>query len=122
MKTFRDYYKFPLKPMGGLEQLKVLTDDNKMAFDWTSKYSKETINKFIEVINGTRKNDTIDHFKYNSNTCCVYFYGILGPRVNLLRIRGWGMLTDNPYHLSEDKAKEIQDSFGNYIVKQLNSH
>ena len=40
---------------------------------------------------------------------------------NLLHIRGWGMLTDNPYHLSEDKAKEIQDAFGNYIVKQLNS-
>ena len=33
MEDFKQYYKFPLK-MWEFMDIKVFTDDNKMAFDW----------------------------------------------------------------------------------------
>lgn len=44
-----------------------------------------------------------------------------GQEVKLFRMRGWGMLTGvGGYHLSEDKAAEIQDTFADYCVEMLN--
>ena len=119
MCNFKDYYKFPLKPMLGLELVKVLTDDNQMAFDWCQKLSIDYINCFIRDINGFKVKEKYEGMESVYKDGIVY---LKYPDLSLLRIRGWGMLTDHPYHLSEEKAKEIQDAFGNYIVKQLNSH
>ena len=126
MEDFKQYYKFPLKPMEGLELVKVLTDDNKMAFDWCWKNSRDVYEKIINIINGNNTfrntfNDVFTVFYYDKRDCCVYFHNVISNPTPILRIRGWGMLTDHPYHLSEEEAKRIQDEFGEFIRNQLSS-
>lgn len=125
MEEFKQYYKFPLKPMLGLETIKVLTADDKMAFDWCVDLEPKDRNKYLDIINSNS-----DNYKWHCNWEYVNgfirtpFVNLDGSGIiykNLLHIRGWGMLTDHPYHLPEEEAKRIQDEFGEYICNQLNS-
>lgn len=117
---FKDYYKFPLKPMPGLELIKVLTDDNQMAFDWCVELAPLLRHQLLTKINGIPASGDLKTLYIPEDG--IVYYGKFFDKP-LLRIRGWGHLTGiGGLHLSEDKAKEIQDAFGNYIVKQLNSH
>lgn len=120
MKTFKDYYKFPLKVMTGLETVKVITDDNKPSFDWLTSLSMDYINCFIKDINGNKVKEKYGPMNTSYNDGLVYFEDSNNKIYPILRIRGWGMLTDHPYHLSNEEAIRIQDEFGNYIVNQLN--
>lgn len=126
MCNFKDYYKFPLKPMPGLELIKVLTDDNQMAFDWCWKLSGLHIkDRLLEINFGDydcvlQVNPPIYSYKEGIVYRKDYQHIVPSPYI---RIRGWGHLIGvGGLHLSENKAKEIQDAFGNYIVKQLNRH
>ena len=51
MEEFKQYYKLPLK-MWEFMDIKVFTDDNKMAFDWLINVPRDTKQKLIDRING----------------------------------------------------------------------
>lgn len=118
---FKEYYKFPLK-MWEFMDIKVFTDDNKMAFDWTVNIPRDTKQKLIDRING------INIEPYKTKKTFYQKDGIVYCRIEdkdqeikLFRIRGWGMLTGiGGYNLSTDKAAEIQNAFTNYCVEMLN--
>lgn len=119
---FKEYYKFPLK-MWEFMDIKVFTDDNKMAFDWLINIPRDIKQKIIDCINGVN----IEPYKfkklfYHKNDGVVY-YRVEGKdqEMKLFRVRGWGMLTGiGGYNLPVDKATEIQDAFTNYCVEMLN--
>ena len=121
MEDFKQYYKFPLK-MWEFMDIKVFTDDNKMAFDWLVNIPRDTKQKLIDRING------VDTDPYKTKKTFYKKDGIVYCRIEnknqelkLFRIRGWGMLTGvGGYNLPTDKAVEIQDTFTNYCVEMLN--
>ena len=121
MEDFKQYYKFPLK-MWEFMEIKVFTDDNKMAFDWLINIPRDTKQKLIDRING------VDTEPYKTKKVFYQKDGIVYCRIEdkdqelkLFRIRGWGMLTGiGGYNLPTDKAAEIQDVFADYCVEMLN--
>ena len=121
MEDFKQYYKLPLK-MWEFMDIKVFTDDNKMAFDWLVNIPRDTKQKLIDRING------VDTEPYKTKKTFYQKDGIVYCRIEdkdqelkLFRIRGWGMLTGvGGYNLPADKAAEIQDTFTNYCVEMLN--
>lgn len=120
MEDFKQYYKFPLK-MWEFMDIKVFTDDNKMAFDWLINIPRDTKQKLIDRING------VNTEPYKTKKTFYQKDGIVYCRIEdkdqelkLFRIRGWGMLTGvGGYNLPVDKAAEIQDAFTNYCIKIL---
>ena len=102
--------------------IKVFTDDNKMAFDWLINIPRDIKQKLIDRING------IDTEPYKTKKTFYQKDGVVYCRIEdkdqelkLFRIRGWGMLTGvGGYNLPADKAAEIQDTFTNYCVEMLN--
>ena len=121
---FKQYYKFPLKMWDFLD-IKVFTNDNKMAFDWLINIPRDIKQKIIDCING------IDAKPYKIKKTFYLKDGIVycriedgpdsGQEIKLFRMRGWVMLTGpGGYHLSQEKAAEIQDAFANYCVEMLN--
>ena len=121
MEDFKQYYKLPLK-MWEFMEIKVFTDDNKMAFDWLVNIPRDTKQKLIDRING------INTEPYKTKKTFYQKDGVVycqiedkDQEVKLFRIRGWGMLTGvGGYNLPADKAAEIQDAFADYCVKMLN--
>lgn len=121
MEEFKQYYKFPLK-MWEFMNVKVFTDDNKMAFDWLINTPRDTKQKLIDRING------INIEPYKTKKTFYQKYGIIycqikdkDQELKLFRIRGWGMLTGiGGYNLPAEKAIEIQDAFADYCVEMLN--
>ena len=124
MEEFKKYYKFPLKMWDFLD-IKVFTDDDKMAFDWLVNISRDVKQKLIDHING------VDTEPYKTKKTFYLKDGIVycriedgpdsGQEIKLFRIRGWGMLTGSGgYHLSQEKAAEVQDTFAEYCVEMLN--
>jgi hypothetical protein len=115
--NWQDVYKFPLHMWENFE-IKVFTADNKMAFDWLGNFTSECKKKTIAIINGEQKPSHKD--KFYRDGIQIYHKDLGRP---ILRIRGWGYLTGvGGLHLSEDKAINIQNEFGDYIVKQLNDN
>lgn len=121
MEDFKQYYKLPLK-MWEFMDIKVFTDDNKMAFDWLVNIPRDTKQKLIDRING------VDTEPYKTKKVFYQKDGIVYCRIEdkdqelkLFRIRGWGMLTGiGGYNLPAEKAVEIQDAFADYCVEMLN--
>jgi hypothetical protein len=121
---FKEYYKFPLK-MWEFMDIKVFTNDDKMAFDWLINIPRDIKQKIIDRING------IDTKPYKIKKTFYLKDGIVycriedgpdsGQEIKLFRMRGWGMLTGpGGYHLPQEKAAEIQDAFADYCVEMLN--
>ena len=121
MEDFKQYYKLPLK-MWEFMDIKVFTNDNKMAFDWLANVPRDIKQKLIDRING------INTEPYKTKKTFYQKDGIVYCRIEnkdqelkLFRIRGWGMLTGiGGYNLPADKAAEIQDAFAEYCVEMLN--
>lgn len=121
MEEFKEYYKLPLK-MWEFMDIKVFTDDNKMAFDWLINIPRDTKQKLVDRINGVNtepyKTKKTFYFKDGIVYCQIEDKD---QEIKLFRIRGWGMLTGvGGYNLPADKAAEIQDAFANYCVEMLN--
>ena len=121
MKTFKDYYKFPLKQELILEDL-VLTKDNNMAFQFVENdedteglyLSDVTKKEILHVIN---KDIKIQQYFPNLSIEGEY---IKTGNKTLITLRGWGNLTGiGGHNLSDDKAKSIQHQFALYIVNCL---
>ena len=121
MEDFKQYYKLPLK-MWEFMDIKVFTNDDKMAFDWLINIPRDIKQKLIDRING------IDTEPYKIKKTFYQKDGVVYCRIKdkdqelkLFRIRGWGMLTGvGGYNLLADKAAEIQDTFTNYCIEMLN--
>lgn len=118
---FKEYYKFPLK-MWEFMEIKVFTDDNKMAFDWLVNVPRDTKQKLIDRINGVNTEPYKTKKTFHQKDGVVYCrIEDKDQELKLFRIRGWGMLTGvGGYNLPADKAAEIQDTFTNYCVEMLN--
>ena len=124
MANFKDYFKFPLKMWDGFD-IKVFTDDDRMAFDWLINIPREVKEGFVSRINGEYKVQQVKKEYYHKNDGIVYCRVLEGENegkeYKLFRIRGWGMLTGTGgYHLPEETAAEVQDAFMEYCVEMLN--
>ena len=124
MVNFKDYFKFPLKMWDGFD-IKVFTDDDRMAFDWLINIPREVKEGFVSRINGEYKVQQVKKEYYHKNDGIVYCRVLEGENegkeYKLFRIRGWGMLTGTGgYHLPEETAAEVQDAFMEYCVEMLN--
>ena len=121
MEEFKQYYKFPLK-MWEFMDIKVFTDDNKMAFDWLVNIPRDIKQKLVDRINGVNTEPYKTKKTFYLKDSIVYCQiENKDQEIKLFRIRGWGMLTGvGGYNLSADKAAEIQDTFTNYCVEMLN--
>lgn len=121
MEEFKQYYKLPLK-MWEFMEIKVFTDDNKMAFDWLINIPRDTKQKLIDRINGVNTESYKTKKTFYQKDGIVYCQiEDKAQEIKLFRIRGWGMLTGiGGYNLPADKAAEIQDAFTNYCVEMLN--
>lgn len=121
MEEFKEYYKFPLK-MWEFMDIKVFTDDNKMAFDWLVNVPRDIKQKLIDRINGVNTEPYKTKKTFYQKDGIVYCQiENKDQELKLFMIRGWGMLTGiGGYNLSVDKAAEIQDTFTNYCVEMLN--
>jgi hypothetical protein len=121
MAKFTDYFKLPLI-IDDYCEIKVFTDDRRMAFDWLCNIPcKKDI---LSVINGTPTTEYIGE-NFTLIDGVIYFDYKDKKNIPLLRIRGWGMLTGSGftgYGLSADVAKEIQDDFALYIKEKLDGN
>ena len=121
MEDFKNYFKFPLK-MDDDFTIKVFTQDNRMAFDWTLPTGKgyDVIKKqLLNKINGLECTipEIPEHYVDGINI--MYKQSNGDKRIAV--IRGWGMLTGTGgYNLDAEKAAEIQDAFAQYIVDMIN--
>ena len=102
--------------------IKVFTDDNKMAFDWLVNIPRDIKQKLIDRINGVNTEPYKTKKTFYLKDSIVYCQiENKDQEIKLFRIRGWGMLTGiGGYNLSADKAVEIQDAFTNYCIEMLN--
>ena len=121
-KTFKDYFKFPLKAYD-FDICYIWTDNNQMALTYLAdenlasdiglKNATECRDNIVSIINGETKSEYTNVYVNENNI--VY----INDKAKLI-IRGWGMLTGaGGYKLSTKKAAEIQDEFRDYIIKKL---
>ncbi len=113
MKTYKDVYKFPLKSNSYCGR--VTDQNNNFVFQFQIQ-DDEKESLLLKVINGE------ETFK-NPELKFTHRLGlILDEKLNkIILIRGWGNLTGSGgMKLSEDEAINIQDTFAEYIVEQLN--
>jgi len=118
---YKDYFKKPFKFLFG--QTKVFTSDNQIAFDFVPKMiepdayimSFEDKQGIIDIINGAEKKIN-NNFKFKCECGTIFL-----NEKPFIWIRSWGRLTGTGggLGLSSEKAKEIQDSFANFIIKKL---
>ena len=123
---FKNYFKFPLKMWTDFD-IKVFTNDNKMAFDWIVNIPREAKNALVDRINGVNNKPYQTPKKYwheNGVVHCKILGGKdAGKEYNLFRIRGWGMLIGGGgYNLDGETAAKIQNEFAEYCVKMLNGN
>ena len=118
MKTFKDYYKFPLEtgPLG----IYVWTADGQTAFNWLCRDNVVLRQDVLDKINGdehsgiTQRTWSVQQSSIGRVNCC--------DDAPVLLPRGWGMLRGiGGYNLDEETAARIQDEFIDYIVNTLNS-
>ena len=124
MTDFRKYFKFPLQ-MDDYCNIKVFTNDHKMAFDWCINLPIETKQTIINKINGTENAKIIDkEFWYED--CFIYckqtYYNGEIITFKMLRVRGWGMLTGiGGHNIPPTVALKIQNDFAEHCVNMLNN-
>lgn len=126
MENFKNYFQFPLHMLQDWG-IKVFTANNKMAFDWMLNIPHETKTKIVSIINGetTLTPKVKKEWRHeNGILVCKFLEGENGGNeYNVMRIRGWGMLTGvGGYNLPPEEAAKIQDDFANYCVTMLNKN
>jgi len=109
MKTYKDIYHFPLVESDGW----VYDQNRNFVFEFTIDLEKIK-EHILNVING------MVNFK-NNNLIFKHEDGYIMYKSNLhiILIRGWGNLTGS-MNLSDEEARNIQDTFADFIVERLN--
>lgn len=118
---WREYYKLPLK-MDSECPVIIWTADKQRAFDWCSgvyPYQQHQ-QDLLDIINSdsTIREPFINYPFYKSGDY-IYSGHPVFKGSPVIQIRGWGHLvvTDGC-----EIAAEIRDTFGEYIVNQLNKY
>lgn len=121
MKTFEDVYKLPLKMMDKNYYTRIYDAKDNFVFQFLFYNNYEQAKIIIEAINGKKLLTNKDISFYNK-LGKIYFKGPHNEQdVEIILIRGWGNLTGSGgMNLSHEEAANIQDTFAEYIVTQLN--
>jgi hypothetical protein len=122
LEKFRKYFTFPLELD---EDGDIVYSREGRAFDFARKKQYENAyenNKheqklIIYVINIKRNFNYKFNLEYGNNSI-IYLIDKDGNKREFIIIRSWGRLTGT-LKLPEKEAKEIQDEFANFIIKQL---
>lgn len=114
MKNWKDIYKLPLIPDDIISW--VWDSNDNFVFQFVIE-DESSIKNIIEILNGNNDN------KIKDNTFSHKNGYILDKNENkIILIRGWGNLTGiGSHNLKEREAANIQDTFAEYIVNELNS-
>lgn len=123
-KTFRDYYKFPLR-VDTIIPFKTWCagEGMNMAYDVTRwNLVPHLYQELVDIINGdmevTASAEWSKPHKYIAVGSEIFAEGSTKP---IIIVRGWGKLIGNGgYKLNQNDATEIQDGFINYILERLN--
>lgn len=121
MKTYKDIYKFPLHQWQDHSWVSDANDN--FVFQFEPRFDakgeflegwKELEKKALEAINGRGFFDKEVYHKQGE----IFIKDWYEP---IITIRGWGNLTGTGGHnLKAEEAANIQDTFAEFIVKQLN--
>lgn len=122
MKTYKDVYTLPLKMLDKDYYSRVYDSNNNVVFQFTFYGKYQVAKNMLDTINGqgviTSKTLVFSHsegmikVKERTNTL----------ESNIILIRGWGNLTGKGgMNLSFEEAINIQNTFAEFIVKQLNN-
>lgn len=128
LARFKKYYKFPLVAVEPYYS-KWFGQDKSMALDFPHELlnlpnvfytTNEERKRIIDQINGkTEINRFTEKLRYEGESSTIYLENG-GDDLIFIIIRGWGNLTGTGGHnLDVEKAAEIQDEFGEYIIKRL---
>lgn len=114
MKTYKDVYQFPLhlnEDIGWVRDAK-----SQFVFQFEDYIGILLQNNIVDVINGNSKPKKQHNF--------IHEDGLISEDGNeFILIRGWGNLTGKGGHnLSPEEAANIQDTFAEFIVEQLNQN
>lgn len=91
----------------------VYTQGDVRCFDWIARVDSRTRKELIRILNGNSKKRVKHEVKYDKGIVSI-------KGVNIMLLRGWGHLTGRgALNLSPEEAIEIQDDFGEWIVKKL---
>ena len=113
MKTYKEVYQFPLRlaKYGSW----VYDEKSNFVFQFEIK-NKEKRQLLLDVINGEKKLYNPDAVFHHEDG-----YILTDKSVEVILIRGWGNLTGiGAMNLSGEEAANIQDTFAEFIVEQLN--
>jgi hypothetical protein len=113
MKTYKDIYKFPLNKTYGSW---VYDQIDNFVFQFCYNLEDEKEDRLINVINGNEKLTNPElSFKHEGG------YILTNKDQKVILIRGWGNLTGvGGHNLPPEEAANIQDTFAEFIVEQLN--
>lgn len=111
MKTYKDVYMLPLH----VSHDWVRDEKHQFVFQFEDAVRSDNVQRqILGIINGYGKPSTQHHFIHENG------YISEGGK-NYILIRGWGNLTGTGGHnLSVEEAANIQDTFAEFIVNQLN--
>lgn len=126
MKTYKDIYKFPLHKWDGASF--VSDSANNFVFQFEPKFNDkgdyqegwlDTEEKIMNCLNGVYQFANKDLSFYHNEG--QIFAKEKQHELHVITIRGWGNLTGTGAHnLKAEEAANIQDTFAEYIVEQLN--
>ena len=120
MKTYKDIYKLPLRQWE--YGSRVSCSNNNFVFQFEPRFTngeyadgwQELEKQALSAING---HSFFDKEVYHEQGCIF----IKGEVKQIITIRGWGNLTGiGGHNLNADEAANIQDTFAEFIVQQLN--
>lgn len=119
MKTWEDVYKLPLRKDIHSDWVYDANDNFVFQFEYeetnAASYRKILGEQILtlDVINGKIHEKVDATFRYDNGT--ILMFGI-----PFITMRGWGNLTGSgAMRLSSDEAANIQDTFAEFIIKQL---
>ena len=115
MKTYKDLYKFPLK-MDYEWTTWVYDQNDNFVFQFEFYNDEVAAQNLLNAINGKKS-------LRNKELSFVLDKGqiISNEGVEAILIRGWGGLTSpNRHGLSIKEAANVQDTFAEYLLEQLN--
>lgn len=121
MKTYKDIYSLPLRL--DLSCSWVWDDNENFVFQFEIENENEQ-KKIVDVINGDGLLGYDGVFKHSSGLIFYeeHRYTPDDEPKEVILIRGWGGLTSPVCHnLSNEEAANVQDTFAEFIVEQLNN-
>lgn len=119
MKNWKDIYELPvadsyIDKSDDFRSKRINDNKGNFVFQFMNLHKDAQI-KALNAINGVKKLENPDILFTHVNG-----YILVSDQEAIL-IRGWGNLTGiNGYNLPAEEAANIQDSFADFIVEQLN--